>query len=49
MTEVYIYGIKLRYVRDFVDIILPEDHNNMLDILWKIYYELVNLYNQLKK
>ena len=49
MTEVYIYGIKLRYVTDFIDKILPEDHNDMVKILWNIYYELVNIYNQLKR
>ena len=46
MSVISVYGYKLRYVRDYVDIILPDDHNNVVNILWKIYYELYNFIRQ---
>ena len=33
--EVTLYGIKLRYVTG-VDTIMPEDHNNLVDVLKKL-------------
>jgi len=48
MTEVYIYGIPLRIVYDFVDKILPEDFNNKVQILKKIVQELENKVSELE-
>ena len=48
MTKVYIYGIPLRIVYDFVDKILPEDFNNKVEILKKIVQELENKVSELE-
>jgi len=48
MTKVYIYGIPLRIVYDFVDKILPEDFNNKVEILKRIVQELENKVSELE-